>query len=410
MRQGFIPKAKIFATRALEGRKKLIPAQMHEIFETANLLANACQLNQDYDEASGIRTWIYQKEVGTRKISRTESLKSNPPMADVLHWCKERGFDVDSPNFRFEHPNADGKTPLHIAISDEKLEIVEVITNHVQTLETRDNDSATGLLLACSTRNRRTTEVLLRKGAKVGVQDMYLNTPLHRVQSAEKGIAVAQLLLKYPNRPIDINQKNIYDKTALHLACEMANEPMVDLLLDHGADPNCPGPAKCTPLHVSIYSRRISIVKKLLERGADTALRDSRGLDAITAANTTKLASQNIIKLVLDHEHRVEQDRLRRLSQTRSLETPSGERRKSSTASELTRLETSGSSGQSGGQIRKQSSPSSLPRKDTIYSQSSSGSGGSTGEKEPTSPSETSSSKSSMSLKLPFRRFKASND
>jgi ankyrin repeat protein len=241
----------------------------------------------------------------------------------------------------------------------------------VKTLETRDNDSATALLLACSTMNRCATEVLLKKGAKICVEDMYLNSSLHRVQSAEKGITVARLLLDYPDRRIDIDQKNIYDKTALHLASEIANELIVDLPLDHSSDTNCQGPAKYTPLHVAIYSRRISIVKKLLERGADTNVRDNRWLDAATAAKTTKLASQDIIKLVIEHEHRVDRDR-RRLSQAGSLELPSGERRKSSTTSELMRMETSGTLGQNGGQIRKQPSPSSLSRKETVYLQSSS--------------------------------------
>jgi hypothetical protein len=300
-------------------------------------LANICQLNQDFDEASGLRAWIHRQEAGTGTTDRAESLPPNPPMADVLRWCKERGFDVDSQGFSFEKPNTNGKTPLHVAVSDEKLDIVEKIVDHVKSLETRDNDQATALLLACSTRNRCTTSVLLNKGAKVGVQDVYRNTPLHRVQSATGGTGVVRLLLDSPGHPINIEQKNIYDKTALHLACEMGNEPMVDLLLEHGADSNCQGPAKCTPLHVAIHSRMVTIVKKLLEQSADTAIRDSSGRDAVMTARTMKRPSSEITKLVQEHEHRTNQ--LRRLSHIRSLDPPSEQGRKSSTSADMQKRE-----------------------------------------------------------------------
>jgi ankyrin repeat protein len=257
-------------------------------------------------------------------------------MADVLSWCKKRGFDVDSPGFSFEKPNASGKTPLHVAVSDEKVDIVEEIVDHVKSLETRDNDQDTALLLACSTRNRYTTSVLLKKGAKVGVQDNYGNTPLHRVQSATGGTVVARLLLDSPGHPNIIDQTNIYDKTALHLACEMGNEPMVDVLLELGADPNYQGPAKCTPLHVAIDSRRVPIVKKLLEKGADTEIRDSSGRDAATTTRTTKRLPPEITKLVQHHTNQ-----LRRPSYVKSLEPPSEQERKSSTSTGMASMDIS---------------------------------------------------------------------
>ena len=270
-------------------------------------MANIYQLNEDFDEASGLRAWIRTQEDGT---DETKDLPLNQAM--VLRWCKERGFDVDSPGFSFEKPNKNGKTPLHVAVWLEELEIVKEIVNHVKSLETQDNDKATALLLACSTKNRDTTSVLLKKGAKVGVQNIYGNTPLHRAQSKRGGTQVARLLLDSDH--IDINQKNADDKTALHLACEMGNEPMVDLLLECGADRNCQDCAGYTPLHAAIISRCVAIVKKLLEQGANTAIKDNSGRDAVMTAKTRKYRCSEIIKLVQEHERRIN---LHRLSHTK---------------------------------------------------------------------------------------------
>lgn len=284
-----------------------------KVLETAALLARACQLNQDFDEAQGLRNWINAQEpTDSSEIDSTDHIPTSTAIANAIHWCKERGFDVDSPGFRFDMPNASGKTPLHVAVSDEELEIVEQIVDHVATLETPDKeDKSTALLLAAATRNRRTTEILIKHDALVAVTDKYLNTPLHRAQAANGGVAVAKLLLGHKDGvATDINAKNGYDKTALHLACQLGNEPMVTLLLSRGADANAPGPGHGTPLHVAIDQRRPGIVKKLLEIGdADISLRDGAGRNALKAAKTTKLGSPDIIRLLQEHE-----EKARRLS------------------------------------------------------------------------------------------------
>jgi ankyrin repeat protein len=292
------------------------------VFESADLLARVCQLNQEFDEARGLRNWIIDQDLHPIDdddiLSKTDHVLPTPAMSDAIRWCKEKGFDVDSPGFRFDTPNEGGKTPLHVAVSDEQLEIVEQIVDHVATVETRDNDESTALLLACATRNRHITRVLLNHKAMVNVQDRYLNTPLHRVHAATGGVAVVKLLLGQKDHRININQKNSYDKTALHLACQMGNEPMAELLLDNGADVDSQGPGQCTPLHVAIDQRRLTVVKKLLARGADVTIRDAAGRNAVKAAKTTRLASPDINRLLYEHEIAA-REKQRRLSHSRTL-------------------------------------------------------------------------------------------
>lgn len=280
------------------------------IIESANLLEKAYQLNRDFSQARATRNWVegkYSQLVNTRARVSTASTNDTLPNAetpDVTRWCKDNGFDVHSRDFSFDIPNADGKTPLHVAVVDHGLEveILKKIMDCVETLETRDSNGCTPLLLACGTRNWKKTKVLLDRGAKLDVQDKYHDTPLHKVQEKTGGTTAATLLLSHRSHAIDIDAKNCHNKTALYLACEMENEAMVRLLIKYKADIDCRGPHGYTPLHVAIDYRRLFIVKILLSNNADPTICDADGRDALRVAKTTRQGSQEIQKLLRDHE------------------------------------------------------------------------------------------------------------
>ncbi|OBT38720.1 hypothetical protein VE00_10761, partial [Pseudogymnoascus sp. WSF 3629] len=304
---GYFDGAKICAIRALDGREKFnsIPDL---IIESANLLERAYQLNRDFAEARAVKNWAdkkYSQGVNTRASVSTVSTNGtlpNPVIPDATRWCRDNGLDVDSQDFSFDTQDAYGKTALHAAAVVRDSEIVKLIVGGVATLEKRDFDGCTALLLACSTRNWKTTKVLLDHGAKLNVHDKFLNTPLHRVQVANGGSEVAKLLLTHPSQAIDINAKNCYNKTALHLACELENEVVVSLLIECNADVDCHGPHGCTPLHVAIDYRRLSIVEILIDKGANTLLSDVDKRDAMKAAKTTKWGSREIKTMLQEHE------------------------------------------------------------------------------------------------------------
>lgn len=182
------------------------------------------------------------------------------------------------------------------------LEIMKHIVSGVATLEKRDIDGCTALLTACRGRNWKSTEVRTDHGAKINVHDKFLSTPLYKVQNRKGDTAVTKLLLTHPSQSININAETCYDKTTLHLAYELGNRAMVDLLIEYNADINCHGPYGCTPLHVAIDQRRLSVVKILLDRGAETLLYDANKRYVMKAAETTRRGSWDIIKMVEDHE------------------------------------------------------------------------------------------------------------
>ena len=62
-------------------------------------------------------------------------------------------------------------------------------------------------------------------------------------------------------------------QTPLYVACKEGHQSVVDLLLHNGADPNVPNKFASSkdfslPLQVAVYCRNVSIVDKLLEKGA----------------------------------------------------------------------------------------------------------------------------------------------
>ena len=81
----------------------------------------------------------------------------------------------------------------------------------------------------------------------------------------------------------DPNQRDrISPITPLHLAVCYEMPDAVELLLERGADPNARAARSRTPLHCAVDSedgpsRRISIIKILLDGGADPSLLDDAG-------------------------------------------------------------------------------------------------------------------------------------
>ena len=66
---------------------------------------------------------------------------------------------------------------------------------------------------------------------------------------------------------VDVNGKNIYGWTALHVACHYGYRDVAELLLDHGADIEVRSSSNDTPLIQACFCDHAPIVKLLLDRG-----------------------------------------------------------------------------------------------------------------------------------------------
>ncbi len=136
-------------------------------------------------------------------------------------------------------------------------------------------------------------ELLIDRGASLGVWNEHGVTPLHFVAQECMNPRVIELLL---DRGADIAAKLTKGAMPLHLAAAHNIEPsMLLALLDQGADIVATDNDGWTPLHyTAAFNAKSMIIATLLNRGADITVADDDGLTPLHAA-----AAHNPVAAVL---------------------------------------------------------------------------------------------------------------
>lgn len=89
---------------------------------------------------------------------------------------------------------------------------------------------------------------------------------------------------------------------ALYWAVMCANPPLINALLDRGANPDVQTwerTGALTPLHAAVDRGRYDEAKILVERGADLSIRDAKGLTPLERAR--KSNSLDMVELLASH-------------------------------------------------------------------------------------------------------------
>ncbi|KAL3461971.1 ankyrin repeat-containing domain protein [Aspergillus heterothallicus] len=126
--------------------------------------------------------------------------------------------------------------------------------------------STTPVIFAAEVGNRDLVAFLLSAGADINTRNRYLATPLH-IATIREEIATVDLLLK---AGADVNATNQHGETPLHECSRTSSEQILDLLLAAGADVNVSTDGRVTPLHTAISrGRPTEMTKRLIAAGAD---------------------------------------------------------------------------------------------------------------------------------------------
>ena len=126
-------------------------------------------------------------------------------------------------------------TPFMFAILGNSQQVAQWLMDQGADVNTVGSNGWTALTIAAAKGNVPLLQWLIKQGADTQVRDVYRFTPLMR--SVDNGyVEAAAVLLSLVET--DVNARDEYDNTPLHHAVSVGNIPMVNLLLEHGADPN----------------------------------------------------------------------------------------------------------------------------------------------------------------------------
>ena len=167
-------------------------------------------------------------------------------------------------------PDAEGRTPLHYAVSKGHLEVAAKLIELGADVDRGDSLGKTPLHYAVERGDISLVNLLLERGATPEVQDSFGKTALHYAIEEGNAALVKQFhfLKNIPTR------EGVYP---IHLAVEAGRKDIFKLLVELGADLKVKDNLGKTPLHYAVVGGNGEIVEELLNRGAPLSEADKFG-------------------------------------------------------------------------------------------------------------------------------------
>ncbi len=212
------------------------------------------------------------------------SLNNNPQLLRVL---LKQGADVNLARIN-------GDSPLMIAASVGNTEVLGLLVEAGANVNAREGSKGhTALMFAVAENHIEAVRFLVAKGAATFARSINDYTPL--LFAAQQGnIEIGKYLL---DNGADVNESapdgisgntnarwNLIPDTeasALLVAIDSGNEEMALMLLHEGADPNLDGAGR-TALHSAVQHQMPTLVKALLDNGADPNARLTRNMPVLS--------------------------------------------------------------------------------------------------------------------------------
>jgi ankyrin repeat protein len=179
----------------------------------------------------------------------------------------------------------DGETPLLCCILEDFPEGIQILLDHDANMSSLSCPAAILLLAAFAKESISIIDVLLGHGAHIDAVVPRPHPSLRLLQSKVPHLARLYIGEKPPGRAL------------LHIASEMNDTAMIELVLQYGANVNQGDENGIAALHISSFRNYIQTTKILLENGADCDITDKYGGTALHRA--AKAGSLEIVELLL---------------------------------------------------------------------------------------------------------------
>jgi ankyrin repeat protein len=240
--------------------------------------------------------WVQEMDVFWYEFTPDEKLNNALP----LYYASLVGFYDVAEHLIGKHPeyiNARGGhlvTPLVAALYGKYFKVAELLHHHGADVDVLGDEESTPLHIACVDGLVDVMHWLLDHGASVNAQNKVLYAPLHYAASCGR-LQSARMLIEH-NADIHIQVEE--GMSPLHVAAihwiKRDQDDIMEVLLDHGANPNARDDNNATPLHYSSWWKSFDLetvegTRLLLKYGAIIDAEDNDG--------------KTPLQLALDHGH-----------------------------------------------------------------------------------------------------------
>ncbi len=162
------------------------------------------------------------------------------------------------------------RTPLHILAEKNEIEAFPadaafLLIKNGADVNARDKNGQTPAMVAEKKNNPTLVAMLGKTGS--ALQDAYVSAKAARdsEDAAKRELAANIEARSFP----DVNARDKFRKTPLHLAAEKGNTELAAVLIRRGADVNARDNLQQTPLHVAALLGKAGVAALLIEKGAD---------------------------------------------------------------------------------------------------------------------------------------------
>lgn len=166
--------------------------------------------------------------------------------------------------------DSDGYTPLYYACSSGFIETVDLLLKNKANVNVSCADvNITPLYIACQNNHTEVVKSLVNKGADVNTKCLKENYSSLQISTENNNYEVVKCLLKSKADP-NVHDNSVEKMTPLFKACSKGFSEIVELLLEHGAEPNtCCLSNNSSPLLNAVINKNYKIAMALLNHGAD---------------------------------------------------------------------------------------------------------------------------------------------
>jgi ankyrin repeat protein len=266
--------------------------------------------------------------LGALAIAVREIWRARRPRLPAVHQCAAKG-DADGVRRLLDADptlaaarDASERTPLHMAVLERRLDVVQLLLEHGADAGAREGLLGFTPLHLVATRNHRAlartmrgrrvrrghgdesarkdaepeiASALLKAGAHARATAGFGRTPLHMAAASGQAETVGVLL----DAGARIGAADFLGFTSLHYAAAEGNAEAAALLLERGADVDAAAQQGYRPLHTAAEKGHVAVCELLLRAGASAQAKTLHGRTALDLAESRR--HRKVLDLLRTH-------------------------------------------------------------------------------------------------------------